>query len=162
MLLKATQVTVLLRCIDEKGIIRIPVDDPTKGYFGLTKTLDASQAVSRQLVTYVAGKIGRPDLIPHIEVLSMVEPILEAEGSSPSMLYLMRIDPAFFKADSSWPTLISGLKSMPSGKTRLAYNKALQYFAGAADAPVDILEMDREVMARLSELIAQKPPTLLE
>lgn len=162
MLVKASQVTVLLRCLDQRGIIRIPIDGNGESYFGLNKFLDPSQAISKQLVAHAAQRIGRPDLAPQIEVLSTVEPVLVKEGQTPSLLYLMRIDPQYFQADTAWPTLIEALRGMPPGKMRVAYNKALQYFAGAADAKIDILEVDAEVQKRLSELRSQNPSTLIE
>ncbi len=165
MLIQATHVTLLLRCLDERGIIRIPSDHPTPSdqtFFGLTTQIDPRQPISKQLVTYAAAHIGRPQLSTHIEVLTIVDPPIERPGAEPSLLYLMKIDPSVFIADSSWPTLVSALKLMPPGKMRRAYNKAFQFFAGAADAKVDVLELDQEVQHRLAEIMGGKPPPLLE
>ncbi len=156
-MIKTAQVTVLLACQDEKGILRFPIDHGF--YFGLSKRIDAARPIAKQLAEFVSSCIGKPGL--PIDALCSLEPILQAEGAEPSLLYLMRVDPGNFRADPSWPTLIGALKEMPQGKSRVAYNKALQYFAGAADAKVDVLEVDKEVADRLRDLMKHPPHNLL-
>lgn len=150
MLIKAPQVTILLSCQDEKGVLRYPHDQ--QAYFGFTKRLDQSESISRQLVEFAARALGRPELAPNIEPLSSLEPLLKEELQDPSLLYVMRLKPDHFIAPQSWPTLIDVLRKMPQGRNRVAYNKALQYFAGVHSAQVDVLELDKEVAERLRHL----------
>lgn len=159
MLIRAPQVTILLCCQDVRGVLRFPFKEDK--YFGLSKRVDQSQPIAKQLAGYAALVLSRPELASRIEALTSLEPILKEEGTDPSLLYLMRIDPRHFNAPESWPTLIEVLKNMPQGRNRVAYNKALQYFAGVHEAKVDVLEVDKEVAERLQQLSSLSPENML-
>jgi hypothetical protein len=157
---KTQAITLLVQCFDEHGVMRFPNDEQT--YFGLNMTIDHTLAVSKQAGAHVARFMGRPDLEPLLEPLTTIEPILESPGHQPSLLYLMRLAQARHVVSSNWPPFAPFLRSLPQGRMRVAYNKALQYFAGAADDAIDILELDAEVQERLARLMAERPHSLLE
>lgn len=158
--LKAAQITVLLQCVDSKGVMRFPSDD--SGYFGITRIIDHSVAVSKQAQQIAAQAIDRKELADKIKPIITVEPLLNAEGHDASLLYLMRIDSKDFIAEKQWLRIVDVLRSLPQGGVRRAYMKAMQVFAGTLDQEFDILEVDEEVKARLDQLLSSESTPLLK
>lgn len=157
---KTQALTLLVQCFDEQGVMRFPND--AGSYFGLNMTINHTLAVSKQAAAHLAAFLGTPEVETQVEPLIAIEPLLEMDGSQPSLLYLMRLPQARQLANKQWPTFAPFLRSLPQGRMRVAYNKALQYFAGAADDSINILELDAEVQERLARLMAERPPSLLE
>ncbi len=158
--IKVPRITVLVQCFDAQGVMRFPTDG--EGYFGLTRPIDQSLAVSKQAQRIAAVGVGRPELADRIEPIIVVEPPLKAEGFEPSLLYLMKLDAAVLKADADWLRIVDILRRLPQGSVRVAYNKAMQVFAGTLHDQFDILEMDEEVRQRLSQLMADNGPDLVK
>jgi hypothetical protein len=132
--------------------MRFPSDE--SGYFGITRLIDHSIAVSKQAQKIAAQVIDRKELADRIKPIVIVEPPLNAEGYDVSLLYLMRIDPNDFLAETQWLRIVDVLRSLPQGSVRRAYMKAMQVFAGTLDQELDVLEVDKEVNARLDELLS--------
>ncbi len=146
-LAKAPTLTVLIPVQDEKGVMRFPTN---KGpYPGLHHLIDNSLPLSSQAVLLAQTELNALDL--KFVALAPIDPVLKIEGSPSSVLYLLKPEGKQPKVDSTWPTIADILRSLPQGQTRLAYMKALQYLAGAAEADVSVLEVDDEVRARLKE-----------
>ncbi len=158
--LKTPRITVLLQTFDSKGVMRFPSDP--EGYFGLTRFVEPTLAVSKQAQNIAAKALGRPELADRIEPIIIVEPALKAEGQEPSLLYLMKIDPAIAHGPSDWLRIVDILRALPQGSVRVAYNKAMQVFAGTLNDEFSILEMDEEVRKRLTQLMAENGPDLVK
>lgn len=158
--LKAPHITVLVQTFDQNGVMRFPSDP--EGYFGLTRFVEPTLAVSKQAQNIAAKAIGHPELADRIEPIIAVEPPLKAEGQEPSLLYLMKVDPALARGSSDWLRIVDILRALPQGSVRVAYNKAMQVFAGTLHDEFSILEMDEEVRQRLSQLMAESGPDLVK
>jgi hypothetical protein len=156
---KAPTLTVLVACPDANGVLRFPTADGP--YIGIPLRIDQTLAISKQAAKKVADFLGKPDLEKELEPLSIIEPILRSEGQDPSLLFLMRAPKAAVDAAPSWKRIIDILRELPQGSNRVAYNKALQYFAGAGDVEIDILEVDGEVKQRIRELMGESGHSLL-
>jgi hypothetical protein len=154
------RITVLVQTFDSNGVMRFPSDP--EGYFGLTRFVEPTLAVSKQAQRIAATAIGRPELADRIDPIITVEPPLKAEGRDPSLLYLMKIDPALAQGDSGWLRIVDILRALPQGSVRVAYNKAMQVFAGTLNDEFHILEMDDEVRERLRQLMAENGPDLVK
>jgi hypothetical protein len=157
---KAPRITVLLQTIDLNGVMRFPSDP--EGYFGLTRFVEPTLAVSKQAQNIAAKALGRPELAEQIEPITVVEPVLKAEGQESSLLYLMKIDPKLAKGSAEWLRIVDILRALPQGSVRVAYNKAMQVFAGTLHDEFSILEMDEEVQKRLTQLMAENGPDLVK
>ncbi len=158
--LKVPRITVLVQTFDSQGIMRFPSD--ADGYFGLTRSVDQTLAVSKQAQRIASKGLGRPELADQIEPIIVVEPPLKADGHEASLLYLMKIDPKIFQGDPEWLRIVDILRRLPQGAVRVAYNKAMQVFAGTLHDEFDILEMDAEVRQRLAQLMAENGPDLVK
>jgi len=158
--LKVPRITILVQTFDSQGVMRFPSD--ADGYFGLTRSVDQTLAVSKQAQRIASKGLGRPELADQIEPIIVVEPPLKADGLEASLLYLMKIDPKIFQGDPEWLRIVDILRRLPQGAVRVAYNKAMQVFAGTLHDEFDILEMDAEVRQRLAQLMAENGPDLLK
>jgi hypothetical protein len=158
--LTAARITVLVQTFDANGVMRFPSDP--EGFFGLTRFVEPTLAVSKQAQNIAAKALGRLDLADRIEPIIVVEPPLKAEGQEPSLLYLMKIDPKLALGNSDWLRIVDILRALPQGPVRVAYNKAMQVFAGTLHDEFTILEMDEEVRRRLTQLMAEKGPDLVK
>ncbi|MDQ3230378.1 MAG: hypothetical protein M3Q07_01045 [Pseudobdellovibrionaceae bacterium] len=158
--LTAARITVLVQTFDAKGVMRFPSDP--QGFFGLTRFVEPTLAVSKQAQNIAAKAIGRLDLADRIEPIIAVEPPLKAEGQEPSLLYLMKMDPKLAQGQEDWLRIVDILRALPQGSVRVAYNKAMQVFAGTLHDEFTILEMDEEVRRRLTQLMAENGPDLLK
>jgi hypothetical protein len=159
-LFKAPRLTVLVQTFDQNGVMRFPSDG--EGFFGLTRFVEPTLAVSKQAQKIAAKALGRPELVDRIEPIIVVEPLLKAEGQEPSLLYLMKIDPALVRGAADWLRIVDILRALPQGPVRVAYNKAMQVFAGTLHDEFTILEMDEEVQKRLTHLMAENGPDLVK
>ncbi|MBC7532755.1 MAG: hypothetical protein H7318_14365 [Oligoflexus sp.] len=157
---KAPTLTILLPIYDTNGIMRFPRSEGA--YFGIQCTVDNSLALSKQATQCLENFFGIQDLSDKIEPVAAIDPVLREEGKVSSVLYLMRPKGEVIEADPSWFTIAQVLRSMSSGGNRLAYMKALQYMAGAADAEVSVLEVDEEVRKRLRDLASESSKNLIE
>ncbi len=160
MLAKAPTLTIILPVLDADGVMRFP--NSGGPYFGIHCAIDQSAALSRQAIAAVSAFLKQGDLTDRLEPVTTIEPILRGEGKDPSLLYLMRVTDPTLKADSRWLTLMQVLRSLPAGSNRVAYNKVLQYLAGAATAEVSVLEMDEEVKKRIQHLMSENPENLVD
>lgn len=133
--------------------MRFPSDP--EGYFGLTRVVEPGLAVFKQAQIIAAKALGQVDLKGEFEPIIAVEPILRAPGFEPSLLYLMRVKNPKLKADQSWLRIVDVLRLLPAGPVRVAYNKAMQVFAGALEEELNVLELDAEVQARLESLLVE-------
>ncbi|HYX32580.1 MAG TPA: hypothetical protein VE954_05670 [Oligoflexus sp.] len=158
--LTAARITVLVQTFDAKGVMRFPSDP--QGFFGLTRFVEPTLAVSKQAQNIAAKAIGCLDLADRIEPIIAVEPPLKAEGQEPSLLYLMKMDPKLAQGQEDWLRIVDILRALPQGSVRVAYNKAMQVFAGTLHDEFTILEMDEEVRRRLTQLMAENGPDLLK
>lgn len=147
LLAKAPTLTLLIPVRDDKGVLRFPHNGGP--YYGLHKLIDSAETLAKQAGKFAAEHLtlSADDFTP----VSAIDPVLKKEGEVSSVLYILRPTSASITADQSWPTMAEILRSLPQGPTRLAYMKALQYLAGAADAEVSVLEVDDEVRARLRD-----------
>jgi hypothetical protein len=157
---RSSHLVILLPVRDAQGVFRFASDGGP--YYGINCKLDHLLPPSQQAKRRVADFLGEPDLVPYLEVLTLVDPLLEAEGEVPGLLYLMQEPTQALTVQPEWKRLIDLLRELPQGKTRVAYNKALQYYAGAATADVSILEVDGEVKARLRDLMGETDGNLLK
>lgn len=157
---KAPTLTILLPVHDKNGIMRFPRSEGA--YFGIHCLVDNSLSMSKQATQCLENFFGIKDLCNKIEPVAAIDPVLRAEGQVSSVLYLMRPKGEVIEADSSWFTIAQVLRSMAAGGNRLAYMKALQYMAGAADADVSVLEVDDEVRQRLKDLASESSANLIE
>lgn len=158
--LKAPRITVLVQTFDRQGVMRFPSDP--EGFFGLTRFVEPTLAVSKQAQNIAAKALGKTELAAQVEPIIVVEPPLKASGQEPSLLYLMKVDPKIFEAPSDWLRIVDILRALPQGPVRVAYNKAMQVFAGTLHDEFSILEMDDEVRQRLSQLMAENGPDLIK
>ncbi|RYZ63024.1 MAG: hypothetical protein EOP09_18260 [Proteobacteria bacterium] len=159
-LTKAPTLTILLPIYDATGVMRFP--NSGGPYFGLHCLVDNALPLSKQAVRCAERYFGRDDLSDKLEAVAAIDPVLRQEGESSSVLFLMRPKGQPLEADKSWFTIAQVLRSMPAGGNRLAYMKALQYMAGAADAEVSVLEVDEEVRQRLKELASESSENLVD
>ena len=160
MIAKAPTLTILLPIYDSNGVMRFT--NSGGPFFGVHCVIDQSMSLSQQAINAVESFLGRGDLHGKIEPVIAIEPVLKAEGHSPSLLYLMRVKDQGLRANTGWLTIMHVLRSLPAGSNRVAYNKVLQLLAGAADAEVSVLEMDYEVRQRLLQLMSETPNSLVE
>ena len=146
-LAKAPTVTILIPVRDSLGVLRFPHSGGP--YYGIHKSIDSSQTLAIQTCMEAETFLGQGplDLTP----VMAIDPVLKKEGEVSSVLYLLRPNTDQIRADKNWPTMANILRALPQGGIRLAYMKALQLLAGAADADVSVLEVDDEVRARLKE-----------
>lgn len=151
LLAKASTITILIPVTDEHGVLRFPTNGGP--YFGLHKLIDSSQTLSSQAAAIAAEHLGQDT--ESFTAVTAIDPVLKRDGEASSVLYILRPKKSL-NADKSWPTIAEILRSLTQGQTRLAYMKALQYLAGAADAEVEVLEVDEEVRARLRD--QSEPP----
>ena len=149
---KIPRITVLVQSFDVNGVMRFPSDP--EGYFGLTRTVDPGIAVFKQAQIIAAKALGNLSAAEQIEPILAIEPTLKASGLEPSLLYLMKAIGPGFQVDSSWLRIVDVLRRLPPGPVRVAYNKAMQVFAGAMEEVVNVLEVDAEVQHRLDKLIS--------
>lgn len=156
---KAPNLTVLVAFPGSDGVLRFPTAEGP--FFGIPARLDQTLSISKQAAKAVADYLGLPDLAEKLEPLSVVEPILRREGSDPSLLFLMRAPRELIEVPTTWKRIVDVLRDLPPGSNRVAYNKALQYFAGAAEQEVSILEVDGEVKQRIRELMGESDNSLL-
>ncbi len=146
-LAKAPTLTVLIPVRDEKGVMRFPSN---KGpYPGLFHLIDNALPLSSQAVLLAQTELKTAEQA--FTPLAPIDPVLKREGSPSSILFLLKPEGQILEVDLGWPTIADILRSLPQGQTRVAYMKALQYLAGAAEAEVSVLEVDDEVRARLRE-----------
>ncbi len=157
---KAPTLTILLPIWDHNGVMRFP--NSAGPYFGIHCGLDHSLALSKQAIRGVEEFFGISELTGDLEPVAAIDPVLRCEGEPSSVLFLMKPKGTRLEAKSTWFTIAQVLRSMATGGNRLAYMKALQYMAGAADAEVSVLEVDEEVRLRLKELASESSKTLLE
>lgn len=157
---KAPTLTILLPIYDKTGVMRFP--NSGDAYFGIHCAVDNSLPLSKQAIRCVEDYFGLKDLGDQIDPVAAIDPVLRVEGQVSSLLYLMRPKEGALQANPSWFTIAQVLRSLPVGGNRLAYMKALQYMAGAADAEVSVLEVDEEVRRRLKELASESSKTLIE
>lgn len=156
---KAPSLTVLAAFPDADGVLRFPhAGGP---FFGIPVRIDQSLSISKHAAKAVAEYLAVPDLARKLEPLSVVEPLLRAEGSDPSLLFLMRSPRGSIDVPSSWKRIVDVLRDLPPGSNRVAYNKALQFFAGAAEQEISILEVDGEVKQRIRDLMGESDESLL-
>ncbi|MBC7660302.1 MAG: hypothetical protein H7249_11410 [Chitinophagaceae bacterium] len=159
-LTKAPTLTILVPIYDGSGIMRFPHSGGP--YFGLHCMVDNAFPLSRQAQQCVAKFFGRDDLNDKFDPVAAIDPVLRLEGEASSVLFLMKPKGSSIEADPNWFTIAQVLRSLPSGPNRLAYMKALQHMAGAADAEISVLEVDDEVRKRLKELASETPKNLLD
>jgi len=157
---KAPTLTILLPIWDESGVMRFP--NSGGAYFGIHCTVDNSLSLSKQATRCVEQFFGIRDLTDALEPVAAIDPVLRSEGQASSVLYLMKPKGPTLKANPNWATISHILRSLSAGGNRLAYMKALQYMAGAADADVSVLEVDEEVRQRLKELASESSKNLVE
>lgn len=146
-LAKAPTITILLPIADGKGVLRFPHSQGP--YYGIFQVIDSSKTLSDQAIELARNFLGQGE--PELRAITPVDPVLKSEGQVSSVLFLLKPMTTDLVADEKWPTMAEILRSLPPGKTRLSYMKALQVFAGASEAEVSVLEVDDEVRARLSE-----------
>jgi hypothetical protein len=147
----SAQVTILLQTFDSKGVIRCLVDD--KGYFGVTVEMDHQYSPTQFVKKIIKEKLSDYSLSDEqIEIISLVDTSFKREGLFATMLFLVRISSDFFQAPEQWPSFISHMRQLESGRERNAYNKAFQYFAGAHLNEIDAIEVDEIVLARLKKM----------
>lgn len=150
---KAPTLTVLIPARDSLGVLRFPHSGGP--YYGIHKVIDSSLTLAAQACLVAEEFLGQGplDLTP----VSAIDPVLKKDGAVSSVLYILRPNSDQIQVDKTWPTMAEILRALPQGGTRLAYMKALQVLAGAADAEVSVLEVDDEVRARLKE---QEEPSI--
>ena len=157
---KAPTLTILLPIYDNTGVMRFP--NSGGPYFGLHCAVDNALAMSKQALQCAEKFFGRADLSDKLDPVVAIDPVLRLDGSASSILFLMKPKGHDIEADPSWFTIAQVLRSLPAGSNRLAYMKALQYMAGAADAEVTVLEVDAEVRQRLKDLASETPKNLID
>ncbi len=160
MITKAPTLTILLPIYDKTGVMRFP--NSGGAYFGIHCPVDNTLSLSQQAVRCVENFFGLKNLGDKMEPVAAIDPVLRDQGTVSSVLYLMRPKAQVFEANPTWFTIAQILRSLPKGGNRLAYMKALQYMAGAADAEVSVLEVDEEVRQRLKELASESSESLVE
>lgn len=144
---KAPTLTILVPVRDRNGVMRFPHSGGP--YYGIHKLIDASQTLANQAALVAEEYLSQGGL--KLTPLTAIDPVLKIDGVVSSILYILKPKDDHIKVDETWPTMAEILRSLPQGATRLAYMKALQFLAGAADAEVSVLEVDEEVRARLKE-----------
>ena len=161
MVFLANELTILCAFQGEKGILRFLVV-PESYWPGVSCPLNLSLAPSLQAHTAVLRALGSLKGIDlKIQTLRALDPLQTETGQHRTILYLMKAHGTFPAAHSTWPTIADILRKLPSGRNRLVYNKAMQYFAGVDDPNLNVLEVDQEVRDRLKVLMDQaKEPGL--
>lgn len=147
-LAKAPSLTVLVPLKDEHGVLRFPHSGGP--YSGIHAPMDSSKPLARQATDLARDFLKMPDA--EFTPLAAIDPVLKSENQVSSVLYILKPNFDHPEVDKAWPTMAQILRSLSSGPNRLAYMKALQYLAGAADADVNVLEVDDEVRSKLKEL----------
>lgn len=144
---KVEQVTVLVGCLDARGVLRFPSDEGD--FFGFTFKIHSHEDIRDFINNKVCESLKVEGGLEILEVLD--KPL--SQGKKQSYLVVSRMNPKFIEAPSSWPALPPILRAMESGSNRLIYNKAFQLYAGTNQHSYDVLEVDEQVRKRLQELI---------
>jgi hypothetical protein len=152
-LTKAPTLTILVPVTDENGVLRFPHSGGP--YYGIHKVVSTTEPLSIQALQSVRDFLGSPSL--DFTPVAAIDPVLKKLGQVSSVLYLLKPITKSMPINKGWPTMAEILRRVEPGSTRVAYMKALQHLAGAANAQVDVLEVDDEVRARLKELDEDLP-----
>ncbi|RZA23089.1 MAG: hypothetical protein EOP10_13670 [Proteobacteria bacterium] len=152
-LTKAPTLTILIPVTDENGVLRFPHSGGP--YYGIHKIINAAVTLSAQAEETAKTFFNSPNAT--FTPVAAIDPVLKKSGEVSSVLYLMKPTSKDLPINKNWPTMAEILRAVDPGPTRLAYMKALQHLAGAADAQVDVLEVDEEVRTRLKTLEEDLP-----
>lgn len=143
------QLVILVGCRDHRSLLRFPRDEGV--YHGYTTSAAVGQSKASFVKQFVCEKfeIKNPEFIT---IHTYIENSLPDVDGEKYQLVVVEVSDDGMQAPEEWPTLPIILRSMEKGKGRLAYNKAMQVYAGGLSQEVDALEVDEEVRQRLREL----------
>ena len=152
------RLVLVITAADPAGVLRVA--DDGSGSPGLP--LDLRQGVPVETQIRVAVRM-IPELpedlaAPSVRILDLMESAVTRGQDRPATLVLVRVEEAGWHAPSGWPTFPAILRSLPRGKTRVSWMKAMQILAGGLEQDSDALEVDEEVLARLRSLVEDEVP----
>ena len=143
------ELVILVGCRDERNLFRLPTSGGE--YHGFQYTWDGAPSKDSVTLDLIQDEL-KIEHREHIKILTYIENSLPSKEGVPYQLVVAEVLAEGLVAPSDWPTLPIILRSMPRGSARIAYNKAMQVFAGAMAEQTDALEVDDEVRERLKEL----------
>lgn len=134
---------VLLGVMDERGIMRFPVDAPeTPGLMFQPETL---KPINEQIFDRIEREVlsRDPGLIDICQEYSCEVTLSDSRQAT---LYLATMKFQEKNAANQWDTMPELLRAMPKSRNRLAYLKAWQVLTGAMSENIKVIE--QEEMAR--------------
>ena len=140
---------ILVGCRDHRNLLRFPSDGGD--YHGFITEFEEEQSKASFVKEQVCLKLSVEDpgsVVIHTYIENDLPPV---SGRS-YQLAIVEVDGGALQAPEEWLTLPLILRGMEKGKGRLAYNKAMQVYAGGLSQEVDALEVDDEVRERLRQL----------